>query len=730
MQLNSIQVKIALWAGLCLMVTGTIFLTYSAISTRNAALDAAEKQAVAQAQNEAAKVNEQLSRAMDVTRTLAHTMISAKTSGSSFHPSREGVNDIIKQVLTENPQFVALYADWEPNAFDNADAQYGGKPGYNPDGRFNFTWSRDEKGEIKSDITPPGDEDAADWYQVPKKAMHESIIEPYPYTVQGKEILETTVVVPMIVNGKFFGVVGADLNIQFLQNLANQVNLYEGTGKLLLVSNQGKIAGLTGRPDATNKALASIYPELSADLESIKSGRQASGFAGDNLRVIVPLSIGASKTPWAACILIPKSQITSAATALLLKQILIFALLLSASLAALWFMAGRLSEPIKVAMNFAQNLAAGRTVEKVPVTSDDETGELLTAMNSMLDSSDSLIQSEDKRNQMQSSIIKLLEQVDNVANGDLTKQVSTDDEFTGTLGDSFNFMILELRRIISQVQNVTHEVTVSAMDSQLSSTQLARAAEEQTTQIIQTTKAIQAMTGSMQNISQKALLSATVAQQSLENANEGTSAVNNTIEGMNRIREQVQDTSKKLKRLGESSQEIGEIVQIIGGISKRTSYLALNASIQAAEAGEAGYGFAVVAEEVDRLAKRAAEATKRINGLVKTIQIGANQAISAMEESTREVVNGSNLANQAGHALGEIKDVSSRLAELIQTISESSAEQSRSSQEIAGVMHRVTDVTRSTADGIRKSNTNITKLSKLADDLRDSVSSFKLPKGR
>jgi methyl-accepting chemotaxis protein len=730
MQLKSIQVKITFWAGLCLLMMGVIFMSYSAISTRNAALEAAQKEATAQARVEAGRVKDQLEQTLTVTKTVTQTLVSAKLPNSQLKLTREGANAMMKQILAENPHFVAFYSDWEPNAFDGQDATYGGKPGYNADGRFNFTWSYDEKGEIKSDVTPLGDEDKSDWYQAPKKAMRESIIEPYPYMVQGKEVLETTLVTPILIGNKFYGVVGADIKIDFLQKLSDEINLYNRAGKLMLLSNKGVVASLSGRPDAVNKPLQSIYPEMAEDIGKIAGGRESVGFVGDHLRVLVPLQIGKTNTPWAACILIPTKVVTAAATTLLWKQLALFFVLFSVALGALWYLSGLLAQPIKAAARFASDLAQGVSTERVPVTSNDETGQLLTAMNSMLDSSDSLVQSEEKRSELQTAIIRLLDQVSNVAQGDLTREVSVSGDVTGTLADSFNYMIAELRRIIGQVQTVTEQVAKTTNLTQRNTTVLAQEAEAQAAQITQTTQAIETMAHSIRQVTEGALLSATVAQQSLSNAKQGTEAVQNTIEGMQRIRGQVQETAKKLKRLGESSQEIGEIVQIIGGISKRTSYLALNAAIQAAEAGEAGHGFAVVAEEIERLAKRSAEATKGINNLVKTIQAGANEAISAMEESTREVVDGSHLANQAGQALQEIESVSERLAELIAAISQASTEQSQSSTAVTKAMSQISAITERTTAGIKQSSASVQNMAALADELRASVASFKLPNSR
>jgi twitching motility protein PilJ len=203
--------------------------------------------------------------------------------------------------------------------------------------------------------------------------------------------------------------------------------------------------------------------------------------------------------------------------------------------------------------------------------------------------------------------------------------------------------------------------------------------------------------------------------------------VQNTIQGMNRIRDQAQETAKRIKRLGESSQEIGQIIQLIDDIADRTSILALNASIQAAAAGEAGRGFAVVAEEVERLAERSTDATKKIANLIKTIQSETNEAVGSMEKSIHEVVEGSKLANQAGQALEEIGSVSSRLANLIQSISQASRQQAQGSEAIAKSMTNISEITNETASGTRHAASAVSLLAGMAEALRSSVSTFRLP---
>jgi twitching motility protein PilJ len=361
------------------------------------------------------------------------------------------------------------------------------------------------------------------------------------------------------------------------------------------------------------------------------------------------------------------------------------------------------------------------------ILSSDELGSIALSLNDMLDRILSLIQSQDERDAIQESIMKLLDEVSDVAKGDLTVEAEVTEDVTGAIADSFNHMIYQLRQIVFNVQDATLQVSSSASYIQATAEQLAEGSSAQAEQIIDSSAALDEMAVSIQQVSENASLSSTVAEQALENAKQGSQAVQNTIQGMHRIRSQVQETAKRIKRLGERSQEISEIVQLIGDIADRTSILALNASIQAARAGEAGRSFAVVAEEVERLAERATNATKQIASLVNTIQSETNEAVIAMEESTHEVVQGSQVADQAGQALNEIESVSSRLAGLIQSISLASTQQARGSDNLSKAMNEISEVTQHTATGTKQTANAISQLTTLADELRNSVSTFKIP---
>ena len=377
--------------------------------------------------------------------------------------------------------------------------------------------------------------------------------------------------------------------------------------------------------------------------------------------------------------------------------------------------------------NVFRQIDKGNFQARAQIFSVDELGSMAYSLNEMLDRTLSLIQSQDERDSIQESIMKLLDEVSDVAKGDLTVEAEVTEDITGAIADSFNHMIYQLRNIVNNVQKATLEVGSSASLIQATAEQLADGSSTQADQIIDSTAALDEMAVSIQQVSENASLSSTVAEQALDNAKQGANAVQNTIQGMQRIRSQVQETAKRIKRLGERSQEISEIVQLIGDIADRTSILALNASIQAARAGEAGRSFAVVAEEVERLAERSTNATKQIASLVNTIQSETNEAVIAMEESTHEVVQGSQVADKAGQALTEIENVSSRLAGLIQSITLAATQQARGSDNLSKAMNEISQVTQHTASGTKKTANDINQLALLAQDLRDSVSTFKTP---
>jgi len=337
----------------------------------------------------------------------------------------------------------------------------------------------------------------------------------------------------------------------------------------------------------------------------------------------------------------------------------------------------------------------------------------------------SRLQEEYDRNQ--NAILRLLDEIADLADGDLRSYATVSEDFTGAIADSINFAIDQLRDLVSRITETSQEVAQYTANTQGITNQLAEASEHQAQEIAGASAAINEMAMSIDQVSSNAEESAVVAERSVKIAANGANVVNRSIEGMDIIREQIQETSKRIKRLGESSQEIGNIVALINDIADQTNILALNAAIQASMAGEAGRGFAVVADEVQRLAERSASATKQIETLVKTIQTDTNEAVISMEQTTSEVVRGANLSKDAGVALDEIQNVSGNLAKLIANISDAAKLQSASAGHIATTMNVVQEITSQTTTATFDTARSVSELANMAEALRESVTDFKLP---
>lgn len=326
----------------------------------------------------------------------------------------------------------------------------------------------------------------------------------------------------------------------------------------------------------------------------------------------------------------------------------------------------------------------------------------------------------------QVAILRLMNELQEVADGNLTMQATVSEDITGAIADSVNYTVEELRLLVGRINSTVQQVTDATSAAQETSNVLLDASNAQSREIRSTGDAVLAMARQIGEVSGSAAESAIVARQSLAAAEDGQRAVQNSITGMNEIREQIQETSKRIKRLGESSQEIGEIIELISDITEQTNVLALNAAIQAASAGEAGRGFSVVAEEVQRLAERSGEATKQIGALVRTIQTDTQDAVAAMEKSTEGVVEGAKLSDAAGQSLANIGRVSRQLAELIEAISRTTSVQAKSAGGMASSMEHMLVVNEQTSEGTRRTAASIQQLGALALELKNSVARFKV----
>lgn len=510
-----------------------------------------------------------------------------------------------------------------------------------------------------------------------------------------------------------------------------------------LLRNNSRFAEELAKSNSTSQFSAILNSDFRVDstaMESALAGGTGTQLIPDyrgakTLTTWQPVTVHKSEdkknaVTWALLTKIDQAEVREPVTRLFLAMLAIAALATIVVLVASYAMASNLTRQTDSITGMLNQIGIGDFEARAAVLSEDELGTVAMSLNAMCDNTLSLIQTREERDRIQLAVQKLKEEVAIIASGDLTQEAEVTEDVTGGIAESINHMIFQLRTIISNLHETVNQVTISAGEIQKTTDHLSAGSEQQSRQISETSAAIEEMASSIQQVSQNTQQSATVANKARENAEQGTRAVQNTMDGMDRIRDQVQENAKRIKRLGESSQEVGEIVQLIGDIADRTSILALNASIQAAMAGDAGKGFAVVAEEVELLAERANHATKQIETLIKAIQRETTEAITAMELCTQEVVAGSKLASEAGYTLGEIDSVSKELAELIESITETTRQQAQTAEILAESMNEISSVTQETALGTKHAALSIDNLAELADALQSSVAAFRLPRSK
>ena len=646
-----------------------------------------------------------------------------------------------KDLLQRFPNIMGAYINYEPNA-DGQDKVYGNRVLYTDDGRFIPYWYwQDGLARDVILLTPSEEVDGSERYMVTQKKWQELMgsnakTEEFLYYSEpftNEDIPMISISYPLVIEEQFRGIVGIDRSLNMLYEQLKDFKPYE-SASLFLLSGEGRFVTSTGE-----HAWRISPGDKLADLEEYKEifgkyfASKVKGIAkvpsplDDETQYFIfsPIKMG----NWMLAMAVNEEEIIAPVNAVIKKISYISAVAFLILVIAIWGTSRILIvRPVRRIMNLFSEIGLGNFDARVKVKARDEIGEMAGSLNAMLDNTLALIQSREERDEIQASIMKLLEEISGLAEGDLTRRAVVTAEVTGAIADSFNTMAEQLSGVVKNVKTATEQVTTTTRDASNSSIQLAKASEIQAKQVAKTKNAITDMAASIQQVAENAMQSAEVSKRSTMNAKDGAEAVQNTNKAMEAIRQNSQETARSIKRLGESSQEIGNIVQLINDIADRTSILALNASIQAAMAGDAGRGFAVVAEEVQRLAERSTNATKQIDTLIKNIQGDINEAGSSMEESIQRVVEGSTLADDAHKKLQEIEKVSTQLAELIQSISMATTQHAKTSENITKTMVEMGAVSSKNLTASRQTTQAIHQLAATSDKLAASVEAFKLEK--
>ncbi|MDY7080474.1 MAG: cache domain-containing protein, partial [Chloroflexota bacterium] len=583
-QFRSIQVAITFWAGVCLFLPVAAIITYAATALHNTAVDAAEAQVIAVARSEAGNIETEVEAALDTARTLAYALSAVQSE--QVRMTRVDVNAMLKQILAHNPQFVGVYTLWEPNAF-GVDAQFIGTEGHDETGRFVPYWSKSATGALQVEpaqdyeIVGPGD-----YYQLPKKTRRECIIDPHIYSVQGKDVLVTSIVVPITIEGTFYGVAGVDLALDFIQDLADEANIQDRTGKLVVISNNGTLMGVTGQPELVGQSAQVLHEDLENLVAIVQKGEESVRSVGDEMEVFAPIEFGHTGTPWSLNLLVPREDISAAAGTLKWRLTGIGVLLTVAALVLLWLAAERVAKPIKKITAAARSVAQGNLTVTTGVQARDEMGVLGSAFDQMVFQLRDMLRSEqEQREYLQAMVQEYVEYAAAVGQGDLTLRLGVDGYGPGAeddpmivLGHNLNETTANLQRMISQIREAANNLSSAAAEILATTSQQSSGASQQSAAIAQTTTTVDELKTIAEQSVSRAQEVASASQRTVDVSRAGRQAVLDTIESMTQIKSRVEGIAENILTLSEQTQQIGEIIATVNDIAAQSNMLALNAS--------------------------------------------------------------------------------------------------------------------------------------------------------
>jgi methyl-accepting chemotaxis protein len=754
-KLKSVQLKITLWTGLCLILAAAIIIAYAAMSLRTTAVNNAEMQAVSLAESKAAAIDAEIEIALDAARTIAQLLTGIKDSEITEPVSRAQVNAMLRNVLEENPTFVGVYTLWEPDAFDGNDDEYAGTRGHDETGRFIPYWNRSDEGTIHLDpLTDYDTDDDISWfYQCPRQTRRECVLNPYTYTVQGEEVLMTSLVVPIIANDTVYGIAGIDFPLQSIQTMIDNVDMYDGTADLLVVSHDGTLAAVSDRTEMAGEPAFNFHEDFTTDdMARVQRGEQIVEFqtheGTPELEVFVPIKIGRTATPWSMNIIIPSNKITEGATQLMWGMIGIGSVLALTGLVLLWFVAGQIARPIRSITTIAHEVSSGNFNVTTDVTSSDEIGKLATSFNNMIYTLRQKIENEQQANEravaraieiqtakerIEGVVNEYLDFVNRVSGGDLTARLSLaengnndNDETLIKLGQSLNRMAENLGDMTTHIRTASSNISAAASEILAAASQQASSATEQSSAIVQTTTTIEEIKGIARRTTQEATLLAQESQMALQVARQGTQTVEETVRGMEQIRQKVESISQTILALSEQTQAISLINTSVAEIADQSNMLALNAAIEAARAGEQGKSFAVVAQQVRDLAERSKAATAQVKDILTQIQRVTHEAVMVTEEGTKSVEAEVQLVNKTGKTIHQVSSEVENGAQGNVQIASAAQQQMTGVDQVAQAMQAMKQASQQTLASIRQTEQAARDLNALAQSLEKSIAVYRL----
>ncbi|SED79624.1 methyl-accepting chemotaxis sensory transducer with Cache sensor [Pseudomonas kilonensis] len=720
MKFKSLQARICVTAGVCLFVSSISLIVYGLfsaraneqyVSTEVSAL--VEKSTIREIQNlaesRANAIQAKLQNALDAARTMANAFAASKASQSSLILGREQINSVLLSVLKDNPDFNGTYSCWEPNALDGQDPAFrNAEDGNNPlTGRFTPYWTRSADGHVA--VQPLVEYDSPDrhpngvpkggWYSGPRDTLKESVLDPIPYVVQGKNVWLTTLSVPIVSNGKFYGVVGADFDIAFIQKLSEQMSadLYGGKGTVSILSNQGLVVADSQRTDLIGQPIKALLPDSwEKVLRDIQAGR-GDGLLNaqtQNIEVLMPIALGRTGKPWAVLIRLPKAVVMSQAIALeqelqarslnnSIWQVSVGLVISLLALAALWYAAAKIVGPIREAAALAATISLGDFSRRLVQKSEDEVGQLSAALNDMSE-----------------SLQRQVRVAERISEGDLDLEVRLSSPHD-TLGKSLEKMVSNLNQLISEVQISATQITGSSAQVTDLSQSLSDGASNSASSITEISAVMTQMAAQTRDNAANAKKADEQSQASRADAGESDKLMSELIAAMAEI-----DNSGK---------DITAIITTIDNIAAQTNLLALNAAIEAARAGELGRGFAVVADEVRSLAARSAEA--------------AQQTAALIADSSSKTQRGMIIAGRTAESLKNIVSGTGAVSSLVSLIYQASSEQASGLQQASIGLEQIDEVTQKNQSNSQECAVAAKDLSERASLMQRVLGRFKVKRG-
>ncbi len=775
----SLQVQITFWAGLCLLLSGIIIIIYATLVARQNGLALARAEIEGHARTQASVLDADLEVAMDAARTLAQSLAAQRSAAAPANLSRDQVNAMLRNVMETNPNFLGVSTAWEPDAFDGKDQEFANTPGYDQTGRLVPYWARAGNKVVYSPLVDYETEGAGEYYLCSKRSGKECIIDPYVYKIEGKDVLMTSLIAPIVVDGKFVGMAGVDMAVDYLQEKADRIDLFDKQGRMVIISNNGTIVGETGTPEHVGKQLKDFQDDYLEDLAIIQDGKEQYSDQGDVLELFSPVAVGNTVTPWSVLVMAPQSVVTANVNTEMFTLIGLSAAMILLGLVGIWFVVRRtVVAPILLirqgAILLSQGDAGVTGIDRKDIARinarNDEMGEIGRAFNDLI-----------------AYLTDMASVAASIAGGNLSSQVqprSTQD----VLGQAFAQMTTTLRQSITRVSEnaqslkaASTELAQAAVQAGTATNQIAatvqqvakglaqesgsisqtaasveqmgraiigvaRGAQEQADGVSQTASAMSKLTTTVEGIRQGARLQAEQMEQAARaqsdmvmavanasnaadqvaqetektaaSAADGTAIAARTVGGMQRLQSTTEELGLRVRDLGKRSGQIGAIIETIDDIAAQTNLLALNAAIEAARAGEHGRGFAVVADEVRKLAERSSQATKEIGEMIRTVQGGANETVEAMRRAGEDVSAAVDLVNKAGSSFDTIARGTQVSRQRVDAINEAV----RRIQEAASTLENSIKQAASIAERNRQASEEMNKLSNEAVERLDSVS--------